>query len=317
MYTDKQRDRDIAENVTEAKVTMRVVQEMAESCSSWMKFTMDCEDANIDKKVPMLDIKVWREGNNKIKHEFYEKPMTSDFVMMKRSAMSQGTKITTLTQEVIRRERNTGRNTKLTDRVKELDKFMYKMKRSGYSEIERKEVLEAGLVGYYKKVKRELDGGERVNKDGSKDRSKRQTDKLKRLSNWFKPKEMEDKDNKRKRDYKDEMKIKTKDNKKSKTPVEAVVFIPITPKGILKARLQKWEDDFTQINKTPKVRFIERGGLNSKICCVEPIPGRIKIAKDQSAQYVKMGRGTRNKWANVKQRGSYTSLVVKTVEVYM
>ena len=62
---------------------------MAEKCSTWMKFTIDTEENHSNKKVPMLDFCVWKEGENRIKHEFYEKEVSSKYVTMQRSAISQ------------------------------------------------------------------------------------------------------------------------------------------------------------------------------------------------------------------------------------
>ena len=61
----------------------------------------------------MLDICMYRgvdnEGRAGILHSFYEKGMASNKVIMARSAQSQKTKISTLSQEIVRRLKNTAR----------------------------------------------------------------------------------------------------------------------------------------------------------------------------------------------------------------
>ena len=87
-----------------------------------------------------------------------------------------------MTQDIIRRLKNTGRNIKTHDRVRELNKYMTKTKRSGYSQEVSKDVL----VGYFNKVRQELMGGELVNRSSRRDRTNRQRIKMMKLNNWFK-----------------------------------------------------------------------------------------------------------------------------------
>ena len=55
-----------------------------------------------DKKLPILDVKVWVNKENKVMHEYYSKPMSSKYVVHERSAMPLKTKRTILTQEILR-----------------------------------------------------------------------------------------------------------------------------------------------------------------------------------------------------------------------
>ena len=120
---------------------MDIVRKVGESCSQWLKMTVDTEDEHENGKVPMLDVEVWWEGKNNIKHQFYEKDIASNRVIMAKSAMSKTTKIASLSQEVVRRMANTGRNVREQNRVDILNKFMEKMRRSGYREKTREEIL--------------------------------------------------------------------------------------------------------------------------------------------------------------------------------
>ena len=67
-----------------------------------------------------------------IQHEFYEKPMSSKLMMMERSAMPHRMKVTTLSQEVVRRLKNTARSVQDWRRRAVLSRMMVKLKRSGY-----------------------------------------------------------------------------------------------------------------------------------------------------------------------------------------
>ena len=73
-------------------------------------------------------------------------------------------KLTTLIQEVIRRQKNTARNVEGKRRNYILTKLMCKMKRSGYDEKMRRKVLVAGMKGYERMVLAEENGGRKINR---------------------------------------------------------------------------------------------------------------------------------------------------------
>ena len=99
----------------------------------------------------MLDIQVWVEngedGKQRLLHEYYEKPVTSDLVVMAQFALPTRTKMTVLSQEIIRMMRNTAKGEKVEEKAKILTGLMKKMAKSGYAEKERKDVLRSGLDG--------------------------------------------------------------------------------------------------------------------------------------------------------------------------
>ena len=76
----------------------------------------------------------------------------------------------------------------MTERAAILTKFMTKMRRSGYGEATRKQVLLAGLTGYFRMVERELSGGMRVNRSRTEGEEMRRARKLVGASKWFKTK---------------------------------------------------------------------------------------------------------------------------------
>merc|ERR1712237_244060 len=108
-----------------------------------------------------------------VMHSYYEKPVTSKLVMMSKTAHPQKQKMTTLSQEVVRRMRNTSRKVVTSERIEKLQKYHKKMKDSGYNEEMRKEVVKAGITGYYNMVEKEITGVRRVNRtvtEGKRDR---------------------------------------------------------------------------------------------------------------------------------------------------
>ena len=82
--------------------------------------------------MPLLATEVRVAKDNTIDYRFYEKPISSKYVMMRNSAMSAKVKMNTLVQEVIRRLRNTRVALPWTEfQAPILTKFSKKMKRSG------------------------------------------------------------------------------------------------------------------------------------------------------------------------------------------
>ena len=174
---------------SEDKVTMQAMLGMANSVAPDLKFTVECADDHEGGRIPMLDLMVWREqgadGSEKLLHCYYEKPVTSQKVMIKGLAMPMATKMEVLAQEVIRRMRNTSLLVPLEVRRKVLDQAMQKMCNSGYTEGERKAVLEAGVKGYCNKVAREHSQGRRVNRSREEGKEDREAKRLTGAGSWF------------------------------------------------------------------------------------------------------------------------------------
>ena len=85
--------------------TMREVVKMGNSLDKTIQLTGDCPSANMNGKMPLLNLQVWVE-DNKVLYENYRKPVANELLMLEMSAMPAGMKRTVLTQEVIRIRRN-------------------------------------------------------------------------------------------------------------------------------------------------------------------------------------------------------------------
>ena len=114
--------------------------------------------------------------------------MASKKVIEYSSALPMSTKITTLTQEILRINRNTSRREGAQVRIAMINKFMNKMSISGYPESVRLNVLESGTKGYYNMVMKEVNGEGRVNRAASEGHRLRIINKLTGKCIWFKPK---------------------------------------------------------------------------------------------------------------------------------
>ena len=78
--------------------------------------------------------------------------MDSKLVLMEASALSTRVKITSLTQEIIRRMTRCDLRTTPLERAEIITRFMMMMSRSGYNRRTRRIVAEAGIKGYNRMV---------------------------------------------------------------------------------------------------------------------------------------------------------------------
>ena len=75
-----------------------------------IQLTWDAPGNNQSGRMPVLDLEIWmekdQEGTSKIRFSFYEKPMASEYVIMKSSGLFWQTKRSSLAGEVSRRRLN-------------------------------------------------------------------------------------------------------------------------------------------------------------------------------------------------------------------
>ena len=144
----------------------RILQE-ANSIAPWLQFTSVSSADNVTRTVPMLDMQMSVQHTQQgelVRYSFYEKASTSGKVLMYESAMSVNTKVTTLANEIVRRQRNTDRLWGPEHRAAITTKFMVKLRDSGYPEKVRLRILHAGIQGYYRMVVDERRGRRQINR---------------------------------------------------------------------------------------------------------------------------------------------------------
>ena len=145
---------------SDSTITMEVLKDIANSIDDMITFTFDTPSNYIEGKMPALDLKVSvnEEKGNRIDFEFYEKPTKNPKVILADSAINSSSKRTILTQECIRRLRNTKVELGEECRNKHLSDFMLKLKNSGYKEKYRKEILDSALKGFDKMLEDDKKG---------------------------------------------------------------------------------------------------------------------------------------------------------------
>ena len=213
-------------------VTARTMASIMSSIDPDIQLTWDAPGNNPDGRMPVLDLKLWMEtdefGVNKVRFTFYEKPMATQYVIKRESALPWQVKKMTLAGEVARRRLNMDSQAWEEEGSQVMDKFNFKMLTSGYNEHERRVVVKEGLARFAN-LKDKVDAGKRP---------------LYRKASWMK----------------EERGLqKILKSKKWAGNAESVVFVQSTPDEALKKSIQE------VANKSAfKIRVVERGGRTLK-----------------------------------------------------
>jgi hypothetical protein len=92
--------------MTGLEKTLEVMEQMMNSVCDFLNLTIE-SILDFDGVLPTLDLTIWtREEDNKTMFLFYTKPMSSNTVLQRKSAMPENMKVASLNQEVIRRMLN-------------------------------------------------------------------------------------------------------------------------------------------------------------------------------------------------------------------
>ena len=134
---DLERERD--------DVTMTLFGVIANSIDEFLEVEVDFPSKHEDKFMPILDMKMKMADDNKVVHKFYKKPMTNKYTMMANSAVSDRVKRSTMTNDAVRRLLCCSENLDEQIKVEIMEDFARMLKRSGYSERFRHEVISDAL----------------------------------------------------------------------------------------------------------------------------------------------------------------------------
>ena len=168
--------------------TALVLASVANSIFDYIQFTVDCPSNYASGWMPLLASQVRVAADNTLDYLFFEKEISSKYVMMRNSAMSAQVKMNCLTQEVIRRLRNTRASLDWDEfKVPILTKFCKKMARSGYPESYRAEVIKSGVTGYERQLEASRSGQKPLFRPRDWQQEERRKRKIVRKTSWYRP----------------------------------------------------------------------------------------------------------------------------------
>ena len=224
--------------------TANVMCELANGIDPMISFTVDTCDKNQDKKLPMLDVKVYLDENQRLIHDHFEKSTKNKRVILASSALSWAQKRTIHTQECIRIMRNT--SVFLGEKVQNenLSTYMKKLMCSGYNAKFRGEIVKSAKNAYKKFLILHEEG-----KNMYRNRKEMQDYKFvkKNKEHWW------------------------QSHSEGKKPFTSILFVPPTPRGELAKMLKKRELELNK-NSNMNIRIVERGGPKMKHILVKKNP---------------------------------------------
>ena len=268
-------EEDRQEGLTKTARTANVLNSVMNSIHPELKFTMEtCEDFE-SGKLPTLDTQIWMEGK-KLMYEFYEKPMSAKTVIRRNSALSENTKVASLSQDLIRRMKNTSLDLPIAARVQIVDEFSSKLLTSGYSREQIKKIAIAGLKGFEKAVRSHKEGKRTLHRSAHEGAAGRNRKKLLERSNWFKGKKRseEEVDEEISRPFPPTKNSQRWGSRKvggNSIKACTVLFVDQTPGGELAARLREKENDLAEITGW-KAKIVEKGGTSLQQLLVKSNP---------------------------------------------
>ena len=210
-------------------------------------FTFDIPEYHENGKLPILDVQVNINKNemNRLDFEFYEKPTKNNKVILEDAAISSKQKRTILTQDCLRRLRNTKLELGKEVQNAHLNNYMLKLKNSGYSVKYRAEILDSSLKAFEQIVEDDIKGIKPLYRARDWNEEERKNSKTNKKLNWYKTgKEIE---------YK------------------TVLFVPVTKGGKLAKEMRQREEEINRFSQE-RIKIIEDGGVKLKSLLVNKNP---------------------------------------------
>ena len=297
MYNKEFEVEDLKENRPASTRTMAVVKDMMNSIFRNIQVTEEVPENFEDNKLPVLDFKCWMEGEmhimkgsteiktKRILYTYFEKKMSSKYSILKTSALPEKTKVSSLSNDLVRRMKNVSELLDDKTRTEVVNDYSRRLLRSGYGKEQVKQIVVAGLSGYERIVSLAESGKTAIHRSAVATARSRQVKKLTGKSTWFLDRKDQTKDTEEEpqegagrlsqggHSGKTGIKKTNKMQEKDKVNTETVLFVPQTPHGELAARLRQAEVELSKLAKY-KVKVVERSGTAVKSILVKtnPVP---------------------------------------------
>ena len=228
-YVDDSNQGVSIEDNEEIKTVAAKMKSIADDILEGIVMEVDLCDNYPDRKLPILDMKVFVE-NNLIVYQHYEKSVSSKLVIPARSAHSAKTKRSVHISECVRRMMNISPLLTWSQYAAPvLTEYMSRMMAAGYGEDYRKEVLLNAISIYDSKRRNDEDGTCPLNRPPEYQKVERRKAKFERKKSWA-----------------------------STGGYTSVIIVPATPGGTLAKQMRAVCD--RGATKNIKIRIVERGG---------------------------------------------------------
>ena len=241
----------------------RVLKEIANDILPDIQMEEDHPSQNDDKKMPILDMKVWMDDQEGyIMYEHFEKPMASKKVMHSLSAQSASCKQSVHTQEILRRLMSSSERLDWDREVAPvISRYMARMMQAGYPELYRKNTLCKAIRIFDKMRKDDQEGTRPIYRPKDWNISARRREKRKKQHNWS-----------------------------TVGGHIAPIFVPPTPNGELAKAMRKVAEQEAEAGVS--FRIVETGGRSVKTILQKTNPTATTGCMDTDCLPCKAGRGS-------------------------
>ena len=253
----------LEEDKCDKSVSMEIVRQIAQEVDPMIKLTVEVPSDHKDGKLRVLDIKlnVNREMGNRIDYDFYEKSTKHPKVLLADSAINSSSKRTILTQECLRRLRNTKIELGEDVRNMYLNQFMVKLKNSGYTNNYRIQILQSATKAFDKMVHDDKLGIKPLYRNRTWNLEERTNSKKNKKTNWY------------------------KSGEKSKIQYKSILFVPPTPGSMLLKELRQREEELNGKSRE-RIKIVEKGGKKIGDILIDKNPFKLEKCTESWCHFV-------------------------------
>ena len=156
-----------SEGETKVARWARIALEAMNDINPDVQFTAETAEDFVSGWLPTLDLDL-KMVKDCISHTYYQKPMRTPLLVMENSAMGSQQKNNIMSNEVMRRLFNVGKNQPMAEKVRILDQAAQQLKNSGYSQSQAANMILSGIRGdKRRRARREFKGEELYRKGPS------------------------------------------------------------------------------------------------------------------------------------------------------
>ena len=251
----------------------RILQPAMNGINPDLVFTTELEEDFEDNRLPTLDFKMWLEEDMEINHTFYEKPMKTQIMIPRRSAMPEKMKMSIASNDLNRRLSNVNvERMPEEEKIQVADKFTLQLKNSGYGRQECREIVMSGVKSWLRRHQRREKEGTGFYRSAAKTLHGRIKKKLIDKTTWYLPRSSEE-DEKLAPDMEENRngKVQMRRGKKRKVQeestepgrgtrdIKSVMFCPYTTKGELAKQLRQGEEELYNLTGY-RIKVVEQVG---------------------------------------------------------
>ena len=183
-YSEEWAKDDVIRGHSSKMRTKIEVQKAMNSISPDLHFTIEVTDDFADNKLPTLSFSIWEEIWG-LSHSYFEKDVRSQILLMERSAMSNNSKYSIMTNELRRRFEVMHDRVDFKEKITIVNKYTQQLLNSGYSRAQIREILLSAIRGYERKEKERKRSNRQKFRHGKDTLKNRITKKLTESTTWF------------------------------------------------------------------------------------------------------------------------------------